>query len=237
MDASTSSGPNQFRSLTGGRVVANLNPIEVGQKHGMLTVVSYLGRDKRSNPQWECRCDCGGKVRTLTYQLQRTRTHCGCRTKANKYRPKTTHGLAHTREYRIWGLMISRCHNQDDSSYDRYGGRGITVCTEWRESFLAFYRDMGPRPSSKHSIDRIKNDQGYSKDNCRWATPVEQQRNTRRSHFLTHAGETLTIAAWSERLGLPPYILHDRIRYGWTTDRILTTPILQTWSRQPKKRS
>ncbi len=140
------------------------------------------------------------------------------------------HGYGHTSEYRIWGLMISRCHRETDSSYKNYGGRGITVCDAWRESFLAFYRDMGPRPSKSHSIDRKDNSLGYCPENCHWATRVEQQRNTTRNHFLTHGGSTLTISAWSEKLGWPPYVIGLRLRRGWAVEKALTTPLM----RQPR---
>lgn len=89
------------------------------------------------------------------------------------------HGMKKTKEYTSWCLMKRRCFNKKREDYKDYGGRGITVCDEWKNSFLAFYNDMGPRPTDKHSIDRIDNNKGYYKENCKWSTPTEQARNKR----------------------------------------------------------
>ena len=93
----------------------------------------------------------------------------------------TKHGMSKSDEYKIWVGMKSRCFNKNNYCYLKYGGNGVTVCDDWKESFESFYRDMGPRPSKKHSIDRIDNSKGYNKDNCRWATATIQSRNQGRS--------------------------------------------------------
>ena len=113
-----------------------------------------------------------------------------------------THGCTGTPTYRAWQDMIQRCYNPRRTRYPMYGGRGITVCQRWRESFEAFLKDMGTSPSPRHSIDRIDNNGNYEPGNLRWATAKEQSRNQRRNRVLTYQGETLCIAEWAERLGV-----------------------------------
>lgn len=126
-------------------------------------------------------------------------------------------------EYRIWGTMIQRCENPKSPVYDRYGGRGISVCAEWRKSFVAFYRDMGPRPTALHTLDRKDNDGHYEPDNCRWATKTEQARNTHRAKPLTAFGETKGVADWADdpRCEVSKSILKHRIDAGWEIESAL----------------
>ena len=125
----------------------------------------------------------------------------GCRTcalKAVKERPsEAKHPL-----YPTWYGMVARCQNPKAQSYRNYGGRGITVCDRWLESFENFYADMGERPSPKHSIDRIDNDGPYSPENCRWATWEEQANNRRNNVWIEFQGERLSAAQWRKRLGV-----------------------------------
>ncbi len=94
-----------------------------------------------------------------------------------------SHGLNKSSEYRTWADMLQRCTNLKDTGYHRYGGRGITVCDRWKNSFTFFYEDMGPKPFPKAQIDRKKNNKGYYKSNCRWVTRVQNAQNTRRNSF------------------------------------------------------
>lgn len=134
------------------------------------------------------------------------------------------HGASRTPEYRVWTGVIKRCENPRMESYPRYGGRGIRVCPAWRVSFIAFLRDMGPRPSPKHSLDRINNDGNYEPGNCRWATPEEQMRNTSDNRLLTWRGETHTVTEWAEITGLPRVTISQRFHRGWSVERCLTIP-------------
>ncbi len=106
--------------------------------------------------------------------------------------------------------MLERCCNPGNRYYSNYGGRGITVCQKWRESYLAFVEDMGQRPTGK-TLERRDNNLGYSKENCYWATKTQQSRNKRNTHMITWQGETLPLVEWAERLGLKAGTLKVRI--------------------------
>lgn len=135
------------------------------------------------------------------------------------------HGLSHTAEYRAWQTMRLRCTDPKHRAYPAYGGRGITVCDSWLNDVRAFYRDMGPKPTPSHELDRIDNDGPYSPENCRWTTRKRNSRNRRSSRLLTHDGRTQTVAAWASETGLPSDTLYKRLAAGWTTRRALTTPV------------
>jgi len=134
-----------------------------------------------------------------------------------------THGMSSSPEYRAWRTMISRCKNPNASAYKNYGGRGISVCQRWVESFENFLSDMGRRPSGL-SIDRINNDGNYEPGNCRWATRTEQARNSRMAKPLTFRGETMCFSAWAERTGIHWLTLYKRIKRGWSVEKALVTP-------------
>lgn len=169
----------------------------------------------------ECRCDCG-KVRTLFLPnvMRGVSTGCGCIKIGRR-----THGRTESTEYEIWAGIKKRCLNPKAASYPNYGGRGVTVCDEWRDSFEAFLRDMGPRPSRNHTIERVNNDDGYSKANCVWATSIAQANNKRTTRWLTWNGHTRTMADWAREVGLPRHVIHGRIGLGWSVERALTTPV------------
>lgn len=116
-------------------------------------------------------------------------------------------------EYVAWVSMKTRCHNPRSLNYRGYGSRGIKVCVRWLHSFANFLADMGPRPSKLHSLDRIDNDGNYNPGNCRWATHVEQQQNTRNNRRLTYNGETLCLSEWARRLGIGRTSLRCRLRH------------------------
>lgn len=127
--------------------------------------------------------------------------------------------------YKVWEGILARCTNPKASGFDRYGGRGITVCDRWRSSFEAFLADMGARPSRAHQIDREKNDGPYAPENCRWATSAEQARNRSSNVLLTIDGETMCLLDWAIRIGMPRNTLRNRLLRGWSPERAVRTPM------------
>lgn len=130
-------------------------------------------------------------------------------------------GITKLPEYKVWQDMKARCYYKKNNGFERYGGRGITVCDEWINSFATFYRDMGPKPSPIHSLDRIDNNGDYTPENCRWATHKEQSNNRRNNILFTIDGETKTLKQWCEQLNLKYKTVHARIKRGWTIESSL----------------
>lgn len=149
-----------------------------GQRFGALEVLYPVATPK--GRRWAVRCDCGTEKTCVAGELNRGDANsCGCQAPERNRLAKTKHGMHNTSEYRIWSGIISRCETASNNQYHYYGGRGITICSEWRDSFAAFYADVGPRPGPGYSIDRINNDGNYEPGNVRWATPKEQAANRR----------------------------------------------------------
>ena len=147
-------------------------------------------------------------------------------TKSKRFgnRNASKHGLVWTREYKIWAGIKDRCLNPKCSNYHNYGGRGITICEEWKNNPARFVSDMGKCPDG-YSIERIDNERGYSKENCRWATILEQHQNTRRNIHITFNQETRTLTDWAMHLGVRKQTLSMRIQSGWPYEKVLATPV------------
>jgi len=155
-----------------------------GKRFGRLTAVERADKDRFGKVRWHCICDCGNKsVVAGTYLHRGEIRSCGCLIK-DMAKERKTHGMTGTKEFKIWLSINKRCHNPKEISYPTYGGRGIIVCDRWRKDFAAFYADMGPIPSEKHTIDRINPFWHYEPGNCRWATQKEQQNNKRKHHEI-----------------------------------------------------
>jgi len=183
--------------------------------------------------KYEVMCTCG-KV----YFIRRSRlltNKYGCiicsSGKGNKVHGQSNKSISP--EYRSWNHLKNRCLNKNNKAYKKYGGRGIKVCDRWLESFENFYADMGLKPSSKHSIDRINNDGDYSPENCRWATNKEQSRNRRTNTYMEHNGEVKTLVEWSECLGINKGTISTRItQKKWSVEKSLTTPTKEKYRRK-----
>jgi hypothetical protein len=145
--------------------------------------------------------------------------------------------MAVSRTWRLWAQMIRRCECKKDPSYHHYGGRGIRVCKEWRESFEAFIADVGERPSLKHKLERENNDGNYEPGNVVWATQREQTRNQRRTRWITFNDKTQSMVAWAEEIGISYFMLRKRLYDGWTVEAALTTPVLNARTRKPPTRT
>ncbi len=150
-----------------------------GQTFGRLTVLG-LASTKNGRRMWQCICACG-VVKDVKHDSLRggLSNSCGCLKRELSAARRRTHGMSRTKEHRALASAIYRCHNPSYPGYPRYGGRGITVCKEFRESFEAFFEEVGPCPSPRHSLDRIDNARGYEPGNVRWATSSEQMQNRR----------------------------------------------------------
>lgn len=179
-----------------------------GQRFYRLTVISVGGRANREF-MWNCVCDCGGTAIIRGNALRKGLTRsCGCLLKESREQfaasRRNVPARRRTPEYRTWKRMKGRCNDKNNKYFHRYGGRGIRVCERWRE-FDAFLADMGPRPSPKHSIDRIDVNGNYEPSNCRWATIVEQNNNRGNNRIICIEGRSDTLANWVRFTNINPY--------------------------------
>jgi hypothetical protein len=160
-------------------------------------------------------CDCGVQKVVIGANLKKSKTRsCGCIQK--------THNKTLSTEYRSWQMMKNRCCNPKYANWNIYGGRGITVCDRWLNSFENFVADMGLKPTPKHSIDRIDGSGNYEPSNCRWANKKEQAENTSRNVFVKLNGETLTISDAARKIGIHQTKISWRLRNGWSLEKALS---------------
>lgn len=191
-----------------------------GQRFGRLIVLEETSkRDIGGNVIWKCLCDCGNVTYTSAQNLRRGYTKsCGCYNKdlITKENPKYKRKL-----YYIYHGIKCRCYNPKDRAFHNYGARGIKLCKEW-ESFEAFEKwALNNGYKAGLWIDRIDNDGDYCPENCRWATPKEQQNNKRINHNITINGITKTIQEWADLSGIKAMTITRRIKLGWEDDALL----------------
>ena len=215
--------------------------LQPGDRVGPFVLVELIRGQTNRGPGWYSytwilRCECGRERKTVASNLKRYVGWTKCRCVS----PTATHGLSHTSEYISWRGMLNRCYKPTEDAYRFYGAIGHYVCKRWRESFEAFYADMGLRPSTNHSIDRIdtlkhytcgKCDECQEKSepaNCRWATKAEQVHNQKNNLWFMHNGKTKILKDWCRDAGLTYRVVHSRIyRFGWTFEKAITTPIVK----------
>jgi hypothetical protein len=202
------------------------------KRFGRLIVLEYAGlhgKGKRQRACWRCVCDCGKKTTVIGHSLRSGHTKsCGCLNREAINFSVFKHGMCDIPEYSIWRAMKSRCYGLNNAAFKHYGGRGIRVCQEWNDSFVAFLADMGKRPSDKYTLERIDNEGDYTPKNCRWATCAEQNRNNRRTRLLTFRNEILCVTDWAKALGMNRETLSYRLRHNWSVERALSTPVRGT---------
>jgi hypothetical protein len=192
-----------------------------GKKFDRLYV---LRRDtsKKNRSYWICQCQCGVTLSArASHLISGVVPSCGCRRRELISQLSTKHGHYAGNKasitYKSWSSMHDRC-----GKYKGY--KTVSICKEWSD-FTIFLADMGERPSLKYSIDRICTSGNYEPGNCRWATTTEQNRNKSNNHRITHAGKTLTVTEWAERLSIPNGILYRRLKLGWDAKRAIETPV------------
>ena len=196
-----------------------------GQRFGRLLVLNRYDRTKNFKYRWICQCDCGNVVVVLgPSMISRRQVSCGCHKNEAARERCTKHGAtsgnAWSREYRAWHHMKQRCYNPQCKDYHNYGGRGISVCESWVNSFENFLSDMGQCPDGL-TLDRKDSNGNYEPGNCRWATWTEQARNKRLTKQITINGLTHCISEWSEISGVAYKCINDRIKRGWPPERLL----------------
>lgn len=193
-----------------------------GQRYGRLVAISHFYKPGRGSAYWRCLCDCGGSISTRSDLLGSGATvSCGCISRQRLAEGRITHGCYKHRAFRAWEGMVARCHNPRHVAYANYGGRGISVCGEWRDSpekFLSWADLNGWAPGLQ--VDRIDNDRGYSPENCRVTTSRTNNRNKRTNRTIEVQGRRITIAEASEITGINYTTLKYRMDSGWAPERV-----------------
>lgn len=204
-----------------------------GQKFGRWTVVRFtdvkkIGSKGKLRALYRCRCDCGVVREVLEDSLIKgASVSCGCWNIERSKQANTKHGHTvggRTPEYKAWQAMFGRCYRTSNKRYKDYGGRGITVDNRWR-SYENFFADMGPRPSPRHSLERLKNEESYGPSNCVWALPHDQMTNRRNSFFV----DGVPLSDLAREYGIRANVLRFRILKGWPLQEALTKSV------RPKK--
>jgi len=194
-----------------------------GKRFGRLTAIKRQGT-QGNKIKWECLCDCGNTTYVASGDIVSGHTKsCGCLNKETQVSANTTHGMHDTRIWNTWSGMKGRCSNPSDKRYSSYGGRGIAVCESWLK-FENFYSDMEGGYQDNLTLDRIDNDSGYSKENCRWATTMQQCNNKRSNRIETVLGITDTLANLSRRFNIDERLAFKRLSDGWSAEDTFLKP-------------
>jgi hypothetical protein len=201
-------------------------PINVGDRFGLRVVVACSRHPITNIVLCDCVCDCGQRSYGIAArELKRGfASSCGCVAREKSRKRATKHGLCKANMYDTWKNMIDRCTNPNHEYWDDYGGRGITVCKEWLESIQSFYADMGERPAGM-TLERIRNNEGYCKANCIWASRATQSRNRRGIRIIEYAGKSMCLKDWADELGIKYHALFNRLKAGWSVEKAFTQQV------------
>lgn len=192
-----------------------------GQRFERLRAIDIAER-RGAKVHWRCACDCGNETITISAHLRSGHTRsCGCLLDEARQTASVTHGRTDTREYKTWLNMQQRCTNPKSEHYECYGGRGIEIRFA---SFEAFYSELGDCPPGL-TVERIDNNGHYESGNVRWATMLEQGRNTRKNRNLALGPKRQPLSVWAAETGIKADTIARRIRRGWAVDLALTEPV------------
>lgn len=192
-----------------------------GQRFGRLIPTNFfvVNKSHRNRFYWNCVCDCGATTKVEASNLIcGAVVSCGCLRNERVRAARKTESSKFKTLNATWRLMIDRCYNKSNKQYKDYGGRGIQVCEEWRDSFISFAKDMSPKPSG-FTLGRIDNDGHYCKSNCRWETYKQQARNTRRTIWIEVDGVKKSLPEWCEIFSVTQSAVRHRINRGWTVGK------------------
>lgn len=206
-------------------------PLKLGSRFGKLVVHSKDNSQPGKGSMWYCLCDCGKFTSVKRRDLVSGHTSsCGCESRRGLEK-RTKHGQS-PRDYKAqnplytrWLNMKNRCRNPKCPEYRYYGGKGISVCKRWDESFLAFEADMGHPPSKAHTLERINSDRDYEPGNVVWAKQKQQMKNTSRTYKVTINGQTKCLKDWCRALELSYKAVQTRVERGWEPIEALTCRI------------
>lgn len=194
-----------------------------GKPFGRLTVRKQIHGTKYTS--WECSCSCGQIIIATTNSLRSKKTKsCGCLRRELGAKMLTTHGMNNSPEHRAWRHMKERCCNPNTKDFKNYGGRGITICEEWRKSFMAFFNYIGKKPHKNYSIDRINNNGNYEPGNTKWSDKKTQANNSRRNYHITIDGVTKNIAQWADEKSISRFTICNRLHMGWSPEKSVLHP-------------
>lgn len=192
-----------------------------GMKFGRLTVIERA-ENRNNRVHWNCICECGNTCSVMSKHLISGHTRsCGCLN--NFFNRAGTHKMTNTAIYQTWSDIKKRCFNPNCECFKNYGGRGITICDEWKNNFVAFYDYVSKLEhfgEEGYTLDRIDNNGNYEPNNLRWANWKTQCGNTRRNHFVEYNGEKILITHAAAQIGISATALRARIKKGDTGERL-----------------